>query len=90
MPTKIGRVDRDHDLVTQARRNLMVAAGAAVGLDCLVRLDVTHLIGVVGHQCPSAAHNTMAMMTTNAAETMTMSLRRLTRARNGLKPTALP
>ncbi len=40
-------IDRNHDLVALSGFDEMVAAGAAVALECLVRLHMADLDGVV-------------------------------------------
>jgi len=88
----VRRVERHYDLVPLAGTDLVIAAGAAVRLVGLVRLDVPDLDLAAGSvQCHrgSAAHNTSNATTTNAITTSAMSLRRLTCWRNGLKPTQL-
>jgi len=84
----------DDDLVTLTRADLVIAAGAAVGLDGLVRLhvpDVDRIRVVVGEAMFGhrgiAAHSTSRSTTTTAMATSAMSLRRCTRRPNGLKPT---
>jgi hypothetical protein len=86
--TVFGRVDRDHDLVTEAGGDLVVATGAAVGLHRLVRLDVPYLD--VGHaRYPNSAQSTSAAMTTSATATIARSLPRFACARNGFNPIPL-
>jgi hypothetical protein len=91
----LGRVRRHHDLVTEPGRDLVVAAGAAVRLDRLVRVHVAHLDGAVGsargaHAAqPNTAQSTSAAVTTSATTTITMSLLRFAWERNGLRPTPL-
>ena len=84
MPAKVGRVERHDDLVPEPRLDLVVAAGAPVGLDGLVRLHVPDLDGVAvrvrrGHA--KKAQPSRIAMTTNAATTIAMSVLRLTRVR---------
>jgi hypothetical protein len=84
VPAKVGRVERHDDLVSEPRLDLVVAAGAPVGLDGLVRLHVPDLDGVavrVRRDHEKKAQPSRIAMTTNAATTIAMSALRLTRVR---------
>src|SRR5690242_18021298 len=95
VPAIVGRVERDHDLVSLAGADLVVATRTAVRLVGLVRLHVPHFdaarLGpvVLARHRGNAAHNTSSAMTNNAIATSAMSLRRRTCGRNGFKPTQL-
>ena len=102
MAAIVGRAARHHHEVPLADADLVVAAGAAVLLDGLVRLHALHVDGVpvvgvvgelvVGHrvgQLPKRAQASSSPITTSATATMTMSLERFACERNGLKPTAV-
>lgn len=101
MAAQVGREGGHHDLVAEPGRYLVVASRAAVRLHRFVRLDMADVHRSVRSLLrlrslrllpahPSRAQSTSAITTSNAAATKTMSLRRLTWARNGLKPTGLP
>ena len=83
--------------MTEPGRDLVVAPGAAVGLQRLVGLDVANLEGPVGKfgamhlgpNQPNTAHSTSAAITTSATATITMSLLRFAWERNGFRPTPL-
>ena len=97
----LGRVAWDHHFVPEPGRDLVVASGAAVRLDRLVRMHVAHLDRTFGHlgamhhrnaslvAQPNTAHSTRAATTASAATTITTSLARLVWERNGLRPTPL-
>jgi hypothetical protein len=85
---------REHDLVAEAARDLVIAARASVRLDRLVRLHVLDLDVAVLRlrrvrkaRQPNTAHSTSAKITKNAAATIKRSVRRAACARNGLNPT---
>jgi len=65
---EIHRIERDDDEVPDARGDLLLAAGAEVGLGGLERLDAPNLDLV---QRGMIAHNRMSATTTNAAATST-------------------
>jgi hypothetical protein len=52
---QVRRVERDDHLVTGSDLDLVIAPGAAVALDGLIRLHVTHFVRAVvervGHLC---------------------------------------
>src|SRR5262249_52893243 len=97
VPPLLWRAARHHHLVTEAGRDLVIAARAAIRLHGLVRLHVLDLdVVVLGlppvrRVCqPNTAHSTSAAITTNAAATIKRSVRRVACGRNGLKPTGSP
>ena len=84
VPAKVGRVERHDNFVPEPRLDLVVAAGAPVGLDGLVRLHVPDLDGVavrVRRDHEKKAQPSRIAMTTNAVTTIAMSVLRLTRVR---------
>lgn len=76
VPTQVGCGEWDHDQMGLARSDVVVAAGADVALDRLVRLKHPHLDLVVAGQLsilpqPNMAQATSSSTTTNATATIT-------------------
>lgn len=91
MTPLVRRITRHHHFVTEARRYLVIASGAAVRLDRLIRLHVLDLelvVSVVGH--PNIAQYMSTATTTSASATSNTSVPRFARARNGFNPMRLP
>jgi hypothetical protein len=89
VPAQVGGISRNAHVVSHARRNVAVAAGAYVLLERFVRLNPTHLnrpIEAVPQTHPRNAHVVIAAMITKAEATINMSLGRFTRLRIGLNP----
>jgi hypothetical protein len=68
---EVGRLGRDGDEVADPRLDVVVAAGAEVGLDRLVGLDAADLDVPVDPDHPRNPHSTSATTTTMAAATIT-------------------
>jgi hypothetical protein len=82
---------RHHDFVTETTGDLVIAPWAAVDLHRLVRLhmrDLELVLRVVDH--PNAAQSTSAAITASAIATITKSVPRFARARNGFRPIPQP
>lgn len=67
VPAKIGRVERDDDHVPDTDADVVVAAGAVIRLQRLVRLDSPYLDAYLGIR----THSRRMATTTNAAATIT-------------------
>jgi len=89
MPAQVGGIARHAHVVSHARGNVAIAAGAHVLLAGLIGLNPPHLdrpVQAVPQTHPRNAHVVIAAMITKAEATIKMSLGRFTRLRIGLNP----
>ncbi len=97
MATKVWRITRHGHHMTHAGRNITIASGADVLLQCFVWLHATNINlamefavpDVLRHDYPRKAHATSANATVTAATTNQISVLRATCLRVGLNPMSL-